>query len=93
MLLRLLKGIGTAIYEVEGVKWFLQSLMEQWIKYHLGYDNQREKLTSSEVDSLCLLLEVCKEPISAIFFINWCTFCSLRICATCIGLLMLHDVT
>ncbi|XP_078163817.1 ARM repeat superfamily protein isoform X2 [Carex rostrata] len=58
MLLKLLKGIGSAIFEVEGAKRFLQSLMERWIKYHLGLDNQQEKLTSCEIDILCLLLEV-----------------------------------
>lgn len=88
MLLKLLKGIGSAIFEVEGAKRFLQSLMERWNKYHLGLDNQQEKLTSCEIDILCLLLEVRNEvPFSAIFLIYYCTlFCLfyLRITTTCI---------
>lgn len=70
MLLKLLKGIGTAIYKVEGAKRFLQSLMERWNKCHIGLDNQHEKLTSCEIDILCLLLEVWNEvSFSAIFLI------------------------
>ncbi|KAJ4759194.1 U3 small nucleolar RNA-associated protein 10 [Rhynchospora pubera] len=55
-LLQLLKGMGSAIYEVEGAKRFLQSLIERWNKYHFGSDVQN--LTSCEIDILCLLLEV-----------------------------------
>ncbi|KAJ3706936.1 hypothetical protein LUZ61_010641 [Rhynchospora tenuis] len=55
-LLQLLKGMGTSIFEVEGAKRFLQSLIERWNKYHFGSDVQ--KLTSCEIDILCLLLEV-----------------------------------
>ncbi|XP_010275398.1 PREDICTED: uncharacterized protein At3g06530 isoform X2 [Nelumbo nucifera] len=62
MVLSLLKGMGTAIMDVEGVKLLLSELLKRRSQYHLGVDKSCLELSKIEIEILCLLLEVCAMP-------------------------------
>ena len=58
MILSLLKGIGSAIMHYKAVKSFLCSLLERRSKYYFELDKSYQKLSNTEIEILCLLLEV-----------------------------------
>lgn len=66
MVLSLFKGMGNCIFQVQAVKSLLLELMERRQKYHLGTDSLHQNLSTHEIETLCLLLEV--TLVSLIFF-------------------------
>uniref|UniRef100_A0A2N9G8U6 Uncharacterized protein n=1 Tax=Fagus sylvatica TaxID=28930 RepID=A0A2N9G8U6_FAGSY len=62
MILSLLKGIGSAIMHYKAVKSFLCSLLERRSKYYFELDKSYQKLSNTEIEILCLLLESCAVP-------------------------------
>lgn len=58
MVFSLLKGMGNIIVHVGGVKSLLLDLLERRNKYHFGLDKVQQKLSKTEIETLCLLLEV-----------------------------------
>nr|XP_010919682.1 uncharacterized protein At3g06530 [Elaeis guineensis] len=64
VVLSLLKGLGNIILHVGGVKSLLFELLERRNKYHFGLDKVQQKLSKTEIETLCLLLEVCV-PVSS----------------------------
>lgn len=64
--LTLFKGLGNAILLVEGVKSLLFELLERRNGYHEGLDISHKALSRTEIDILCLLLEVCVPPSNSV---------------------------
>ncbi|XP_022872922.1 uncharacterized protein At3g06530 isoform X3 [Olea europaea var. sylvestris] len=64
-ILSLLKGLGSKIMCVVGVRSLLNDLLERRHQYHLENNRACEKLSKIEVDILCLLLESCTRHTSA----------------------------
>ncbi|KAJ4955279.1 hypothetical protein NE237_012062 [Protea cynaroides] len=62
MVLSLLKGVGTGMMNIECINLLLAELLERRSQYHFGVDKSSKKLSEIEVETLCLLLEVCATP-------------------------------
>nr|CAD1844938.1 unnamed protein product [Ananas comosus var. bracteatus] len=65
MVLSLFKGMGNCIFQVQAVKSLLLELMDRRQKYHLGTDSLHQNLSTHEIETLCLLLEVSLSPSSS----------------------------
>ncbi|CAI9771819.1 unnamed protein product [Fraxinus pennsylvanica] len=61
----LLKGLGSKIMCVAGVRSLLNDLLERRHQYHLANNRVCDKLSKIEVDILCLLLESCSRHTSS----------------------------
>ncbi|XP_042487302.1 uncharacterized protein At3g06530 [Macadamia integrifolia] len=59
MVLSLFKGIGSAIMNIEAINLLLAELLKSRTQYHFGIDKSGKKLSKIEVETVCLLLEVC----------------------------------
>ncbi|XP_043702680.1 uncharacterized protein At3g06530, partial [Telopea speciosissima] len=59
MVLSLFKGMGTAIMNIEAINLLLAELLKRRTQHHLGIDKSSKKLSKIEVETVCLLLEVC----------------------------------
>ncbi|RAL52010.1 hypothetical protein DM860_016508 [Cuscuta australis] len=65
-ILSLLKGLGSVLMHIAGVKSHLCELLKRRCEYHLGYDKSYPKLSKEEVSILCLLLDICTGPSTSI---------------------------
>ncbi|KAK6117849.1 hypothetical protein DH2020_048412 [Rehmannia glutinosa] len=61
-ILSLIKGVGSKLMSVSGVRSLLNDLLESRRQYYLADVKLCHKLSQSEVDILCLLLESCTRP-------------------------------
>ncbi|KAI3471008.1 hypothetical protein Pfo_027671 [Paulownia fortunei] len=64
-ILSLIKGVGSKLMSISGVRSLLNDLSESRRQYYLGDGKLCHKLSQSEVDILCLLLESCTRPNSS----------------------------
>lgn len=64
--LSLLKGLGSKVTEITGVKSLLHDLLERRYQYHVLHNKLSQKLSKTDVDILCLLLEICTMPTSPV---------------------------
>ncbi|PIN11747.1 hypothetical protein CDL12_15648 [Handroanthus impetiginosus] len=63
--LSLVKGVGIKLLSISGVRSLLNDLLESRHRYYLGDGKLYHKLSKSEVDILCLLLESCARATSS----------------------------
>ncbi|KAL6526925.1 hypothetical protein OROGR_016015 [Orobanche gracilis] len=63
--LSLVRGVGSKLMSIPGVRLLLFDLLEGRREYYLGVGKLCHKLSHSEVDILCLLLESCTRPNSS----------------------------
>lgn len=70
MILSLLKGIGSTIMVYKDVYSVLSLLLERRSRCYFDLDKSCQKLSKSEIEMLCLLLEV-----SQLMFLNYCFIC------------------
>ncbi|KAK2994684.1 hypothetical protein RJ640_026163 [Escallonia rubra] len=61
-ILSLLRGLGSGVMLVRDVELLLSELLNRRDQYHLGHDKSCTKLSTVEVEILCLLLECCTMP-------------------------------
>ncbi|KAK3033239.1 hypothetical protein RJ639_033119 [Escallonia herrerae] len=61
-ILSLLRGLGSGVMLVRDVELLLSELLNRRDQYHLGHDKSCTKLSTIEVEILCLLLECCSMP-------------------------------
>ncbi|XAR66099.1 hypothetical protein NMG60_11012179 [Bertholletia excelsa] len=59
VILSLVKGLGSAIMQVEGIDSLLSGLLKRCCQYQTGQENLSHKLSKAEVELTCLLLESC----------------------------------
>ncbi|KAL2550104.1 Uncharacterized protein Fot_11634 [Forsythia ovata] len=64
-ILSLLKGLGSKIVCVTGVRSLLNDLLKRRHQYHIGNNRACDKLSKIEVDILCLLIESCTRHTSS----------------------------
>ncbi|KAL8520276.1 hypothetical protein ACS0TY_010994 [Phlomoides rotata] len=64
-ILTLIKGAGSKLMSISGVRSLLNDLLERHHQYYIGDGKLCHKLSQSEVDILCLLLESCTRPRSS----------------------------
>ncbi|KAL3650395.1 hypothetical protein CASFOL_006798 [Castilleja foliolosa] len=64
-ILSLIKGVGSELMSISGVRSLLNDLLESRRQYYLGDSKQSHKLSQNEVDILCLLLESCTRTSSS----------------------------
>ena len=70
MILSLLKGIGSTIMVYKDVYSVLSLLLERRSRFYSDLDKSCQKLSKSEIEMICLLLEV-----SQWMFLNDCFVC------------------
>ena len=58
MLLTLLKGVGSEVMHIKDVELLLDELLNRRHQFHLGNDQFCTKLSKTEINTMCLLLEV-----------------------------------
>ncbi|KAL6531214.1 hypothetical protein OROHE_014283 [Orobanche hederae] len=63
--LYLIRGVGSKLMSIPGVRSLLNDLLEGRRQYYLGVGKLCHKLSQNEVDTLCLLLESCTRPNSS----------------------------
>ncbi|CAN4080724.1 unnamed protein product [Withania somnifera] len=65
-ILSLLKGVGDRVLRVNGIESLMLDLLDRRQKCHIGFDKSCHKLSQVEVAILCLLLEMCIKPSTAV---------------------------
>lgn len=65
VILSLLKGLGTGLFRVKEVESLLTELLGRRRNYHIRHEKTFHKLSQTEVEILCLLLECCAVPTSS----------------------------
>ncbi|KAL3521384.1 hypothetical protein ACH5RR_019533 [Cinchona calisaya] len=65
-ILSLLKGLGIKVTEVTGVKSLMYDLLERRHQYHILHNKSSQKLSKTDVEILCLLLEICTMPTPSV---------------------------
>ncbi|KAL0403042.1 UNVERIFIED_CONTAM: hypothetical protein Sradi_1945000 [Sesamum radiatum] len=64
-ILSLIKGVGSKLMSISGVRSLLNDLLESRRQYYLADGKSCHRLSQNEVDILCLLLESCTRPASS----------------------------
>lgn len=63
--LSILKELGASILRVKDVESLLCEILQRRYSYHLKLDKSHKKLSTVDVDTLCLLIEICSVPTSS----------------------------